>query len=329
MASQSSTRQLGRNRRAWLWVAICLIVAGLSVLVAVGLRQSPAPGIVSGCPASQASIESDQLPPMPGGGPVYPLWAGLDGAAYYVGTSIDVTWVARADYSDRTLVSGRRLDGPGRLGFGDSRYPMVALELQPNAPGSLIVAGWQSLSSQPIVVSDAGCYELTIAARSTTETIVFEARPSAEATRLLRSRRLVPARNGPADCAASASKVSTDFLGPVLGEGPVYLGGLGQSGIQVGWTSSGAALPGRAFWVASPRDLGPLLLREADGGHALRFADRQRDQLLPIHSYVTSPGQPLGWRQFVSAIYFTAPGCMTIQIDGLTTRTLITLLVEH
>jgi len=57
-----------------------------------------------------------------------------------------------------------------------------------------------------------------------------------------------------------------------------------------------------------------------DGPGELRFeAAAARPELrLPIHSYVESPGQPAGWRQFISELAPSTPGCYAVQIDTLT-----------
>ena len=55
-------------------------------------------------------------------------------------------------------------------------------------------------------------------------------------------------------------------------------------------------------------------LRDPDRGAESRPSPELR---LPIHSFISSPGQPTGWRQFISGLYPSTPGCYAVQVDTL------------
>ncbi len=286
------------------------------------------------CSWTAAGSGSPHLAPLPGSGAVRPLWAWQDGVAYFEATpggdwqSIDATWVAAPGYEGRAVVTGRRLDTIGELRFGDPADPMRSLDLSAETATTLTPDGWIGLGHVPIRVREPGCYSLTVADSASSSTITFEAKPVADATANLRQRTLNTANMTTAPCPVTKPTVQSSFVGPLAGGSHVFIGGL---------SSGGSLAPGvidpatgmrqiRTFWVASPIEPGPILLRRADSTGDLRFetpTGATVDAVLPIHSYASAPGQPPAWRQFDVGVLVEDSGCYAIQVDGLNSVTMI------
>jgi hypothetical protein len=283
-----------------------------------GLPKVPHGGI---CPVTDRwLIGTDALPmgAAVGGRPVYAFLAESGSPAYYEEAGfgwkrIDVLWVGDPGFSGQVTLSAARLDGPGDVSLGDipDRVPLPSLELdaalathaQPIGAG-----GWTALYQIPILVDGPGCYGLRIDTDRGATFSVFEARPVEEAYRELEGRplRLPTVASGQA-CMTTPTTDRVPFVAGAVGDGPIYLAGGG----------------GRAIWVADSRELGPIIVRggRIDGQGSLAFAigsDVTPMLRLPIHSFVTSQGQPPGWRQFVTSTLPSSDGCYAAQIDTLT-----------
>lgn len=147
---------------------------------------SPATAEVPGRP-SEAAL---------GDGPVYvafpaiprildvfpPKDSGLPPSRWRVGETV---WISAPGYRGPVLVRGRRVDGPGRLGFGKTRSPSWELLLPAGTwdqrAGVLgewkraVQGGWRFAKAKMRVRVD-GCYAMQIDGRSFSDVIVFVAR---------------------------------------------------------------------------------------------------------------------------------------------------------
>jgi hypothetical protein len=323
-------------------VAAGTATVGLAVVVAVlasGLVSRPAglpsassptgyqapfglPAVPPGgaCPVTDRwLIGTDALPmgAAVGGRPVYAFLAESGSPAYYEEAGfgwkrIDVLWVGEPGFSGHVTLSAARLDGAGGVSFGDisDRVPLPNLELDATLAthGRPIGSGgWTALYQIPILLDGPGCYGLRIDTDTGPTFSVFAARPVEEAYRELEGRPVrLPTVPSGQPCPTTPTTDTVRFVGGAVGDGPVYLAGGG----------------GRAIWVADSRELGPIIIRggRIDGQGNLAFAignDVTPNLRLPIHSVVTSQGQPPGWRQFVTSTRPSSDGCYAAQIDTL------------
>jgi hypothetical protein len=305
-------------------VVAVLALGSLQGLIAARSTASPTtttPGVLNDglpCPVSQGADLTSDLPARSafGARPVYAVFAESGGTAFYdddlsVWKRIDVLWVAEPGFSGPVTVRGADLRGPGGISFGDptERTPSPTIVIDGSQAAPLRPNGWVVLAALPIRVQGSGCYEIEIDAGSTSSVFVFETRSVEDAWVQLARPLVLPSVASGQAC--PATPVSGDlrfrgWLGSMRGVGPVY------------WAGGG----GVSIWVADSRELGPILIRggRIDGPGALGFdSDSNPSPVLrlPIHSYVESGAsqQPPGWRQFVSGLYPSSPGCYALQID--------------
>jgi hypothetical protein len=126
-----------------------------------------------------------------------------------------------------------------------------------------------------------------------------------------------------------------DWVGP----GPVYVGGyLGplRGSVVVQYETYGSVRgwhPAVILWVSTAAYRGPILVRgrEIDGSNGIRFGGLQgteggspaltQGHLVPTknNAEYLEPGlRPSGWHQWPAYVFFRAPGCYAIQMDGVT-----------
>jgi hypothetical protein len=308
-----------------LVVVAVLALGNFQGLISAGSTASPATAtperVLNGglsCPVSQGATLTSDLPPGSafGARPVYAVFAESRRTAFYdddlsVWKRIDVLLVAEPGFSGLVTVRGADLHGPGGISFGDptERTPSPSIVIDGSQAMPLRANGWVVLAALPILVQGPGCYEVEIDTGSTSSTFVFEARAVEDAWVQLTRPLVLPGVASGEVCPATPTSGEMRFqgwLGSVRGLGPVY------------WAGGG----GVSIWVADPRELGPILIRggRIDGPGELGFDSELHPSpvlRLPIHSSVTSGGQPLGWRQFVSGLYPSSPGCYAVQIDTL------------
>jgi hypothetical protein len=297
----------------------------------------PALGAAEACPVSTARSLVDELPPMPGNGPVHPVWAADGSATYYETTpggdwkAIDVIWAAQAGFDGAALIRGGRLDEVGELRFGDPRDPLRSLRLDA-AERETLASGWVSISQVRLRLKSPGCYGIQIDVGHLSDVIVFEARPVADAQALLERPVELPSDAG-GTCPVSESGREVPFTGPLLGDGPVYLATTGNLAMGAARESGGFWLL-RTLWVADPSEQGPVLVRgeRLDAPGEVRFGGGPNPSLelgLPIRSYIHTSGQPIGWRIFLDYMRVSEPGCYGVQFDTLGGTTWIVIEVVH
>jgi hypothetical protein len=328
-------RSLVAAGTAALSLALVVAVLALGTLQGlIGARSTAPPAtatprVLNGglpCPVSQGADLTSDLPARSafGARPVYAVFAESGGTAFYdddlsVWKRIDVLLVAEPGFSGQVTVRGMDLHGPGGISFGDptERTPSPSIVIDGSQASELGSNGWVVLAALPIRVQGSGCYEIEIDTGSTSSVFVFQTRSVEDAwVQLTRPLALPSGASGEA-CPATSSSGEMRFqgwLGSVRGLGPVY------------WAGGG----GVSIWVADPRELGPILIRggRIDGPGELGFDSELHpspELRLPIHSSVTSGGQPLGWRQFVSGLYPSSPGCYAVQIDTFQGTNLLVL----
>jgi len=133
-----------------------------------------------------------------------------------------------------------------------------------------------------------------------------------------------------AGCPVSRSRSLGGFVGPGLGDGPIYPVGLDAGGVlhfRYAPPSSGTNLFGgsrwggqKVLWVGAASYRGPVLIRgrELDGPRVVGFGpDRvpvAEMQLLAAGA--SSSGEPEGWREWPSFTRLLAGGCYAYQVDG-------------
>jgi hypothetical protein len=315
-------------------VVIALVVAGVAFSGFLGLQasSSAAPGGSAtfpiandglACPTTKGADLTSDLPAGSafGDGPVHAVFAESAGKAFFdndfgVWKRIDMVWVAEPGFSGQVVVRGEALRGHGEVSFGDAAEQVassqVALDTSQAAP--IGRSGWTLLAEMPMRVRGPGCYEIEIDTAKSSSVFVFEAGTVEDAwVQLARPLRL-PSIASDESCPVTPLTRAVDFIGGgAAGGGPVYL--LGGSG--------------RVFWVADTRELGPILIRggRIDGQGELNFGTEGSSGpilRLPVHSFVSSAGQPLGWRQFITVLLPSSPGCYALQVDTLSgSRTLV------
>jgi hypothetical protein len=322
---------------------------GLAVVVAVlasGLMSRPA-GLASASPSIgyQAPFGMPSVPPgaacpvtdrwligtdsLPlgaaiGGAPVYAFLAESGHPAYFesmgVGNlgywqRIDALWVAGPGFRGEAVIRAARLDGPGDVSFGDitERVPSPTLGLDGSHGQSIGTDGWTVIGQVPLLVRGPGCYGIQIETAAGSTVSVFEARPIEEAYEQLEQRPLrLPSAASGEGCPVTPISGEIKFRGwlvSVHGDGPVYVAGPGGTPM---------------IWVADSRELGPIVIRggRIDAPGELRFdigTESNTVLRLPIHSYVESAAalQPAGWRQYLSSLQPSPPGCYAAQVDTL------------
>jgi hypothetical protein len=127
-----------------------------------------------------------------------------------------------------------------------------------------------------------------------------------------------------APCPRAPARQVDPAYGPALGDGPVYVVGLGRDGVVTGGGMRREA-PGwfhhKALWISAPSYAGPALVRggRIDGPGELglgRQALPEPDLRFPTHTGVTSEGTARGWRDLPSMTMVHGPGCYAYQVDG-------------
>jgi hypothetical protein len=101
------------------------------------------------------------------------------------------------------------------------------------------------------------------------------------------------------------------------GTTPVFVQGLfhvhytrSAAGVSGGW------YPWKALWFASPSYHGPILIRgkQLDGPHGIRFNGKIATDPAQTDLHHDVPGQRRVW---ASILFFRAPGCYGVQVNGL------------
>lgn len=137
----------------------------------------------------------------------------------------------------------------------------------------------------------------------------------------VQARRLEPG----VQCPSAHGKQLNATAGVVLGNGPVYVGGLSENGVlNVAFPPAtetpfyGNAWSGaRVVWFIDPSYRGAVLIRgtRLDGPDVVRFgggSEPLSDLYIPAASTATSPG----WRSQAIYARFFEPGCYMYQVDG-------------
>jgi hypothetical protein len=331
-----------RRPRARLATAVATSFLAVLVVVAIALEQARAP-VGTGTPTPRGSDSPSALPAglpvvapgqdcpvterwligtdlLPagaavGGAPVYAFLAESGHPAYFESAGfggwqrIDVLWAFEPGFDRDFFVHAARLDGSGAVSFGDlsERVPVDRVEVDASSGKTLGPAGWRVLGPLPMLVREPGCYGLQVDTDRGSSVSVFQVVPVEEAWEELEAHSLdLPDLALDEPCPVTPAATNVSFVGGALGDGPVYL-----------------SASGRAFWVVDARELGPVLIRgrriDVPGGLRFDVGDGASAELrLPIHSDVHSASQPPGWRQFISTIDPSVPGCYAVQIDTLT-----------
>ena len=291
------------------------------------------PSLAAGasCPVTPGQTIVPGLPAMAGDGPLYPLTtAGSGGTVYYDTPSaagpqgVVVTWVAAPGGTGPALVRGRRLDGPGALGFGRDEYS--ELQLTPyNTASPIGSAGYIALESDLTVIPAPGCYAYQVDTATSSTVVVFAAQPASALAKVLRQRPLrLPTLAPAATCPTGPPRTVAGWVGPAIGPGPVYSIGYGPGPaaiLRVGGTAeSGGWYLEKILWLAAPEASGPILVRghQLDGPDAVRFGDGATpasDLLLSDVAQVGVSGSGFGWRNFVAYTRIRAAGCYVYQVD--------------
>ena len=115
------------------------------------------------------------MPPGVGRGPVYP---GVGGESSFPMTLDEDTgrrfqklaWLSRPSYTDRALVRGRRIDGPGRLSFGDGTRRELRVRTYDGF--KIGVRGMMSF----VLADEPGCYAMQIDGAWFSRVVVFRVR---------------------------------------------------------------------------------------------------------------------------------------------------------
>jgi hypothetical protein len=85
-----------------------------------------------------------------------------------------VLWVVDPAYDGPVLIRGRRIDAPGRLGFGRGSTPEWTMRISP-PPAQAFAGGWPNFPSYTRL-KDSGCYAYQVDGRNFSYSIVFLAR---------------------------------------------------------------------------------------------------------------------------------------------------------
>lgn len=137
----------------------------------------------------------------------------------------------------------------------------------------------------------------------------------------------VSPHTGVNSCPTKAARKVASFVGPVVGDGPVYAGAVGRDAtVTYGPPPKHhASFAGRAWggskvlWVVAPSYQGSIRIRGhlVDGKESVRFGtSRVPNRVLRLSGAgARSPGQGR-WRGFPSTVRLHAPGCYALQIDG-------------
>lgn len=147
---------------------------------------SPATELVPGRPGEAAL----------GDGPVYAAFPGIprlldafpperSGGAPSSWRSGESVWISDPEYRGAVLVRGRRIDRPGRIGFGPDAHPVWELELAAGGWdeqadrfrrwADAVRNGWRFKVEQTRIRAD-GCYAFQVDGDSFSDVIVFGAK---------------------------------------------------------------------------------------------------------------------------------------------------------
>lgn len=160
--------------------------------VAGAIRVPGSPGLVVLGPHDQSSPNGERQMARLRRGPVY---AGLPGIPRILYVSVPdrpselaeerpwgtalITWASKARYRGSVLLRGRRLDGPGRIGFGDGTSPELGLRLPAGSWADAgaggrgrNVSGWRITKVETWFRSE-GCYAFQVDGRNFSYTLPF------------------------------------------------------------------------------------------------------------------------------------------------------------
>jgi hypothetical protein len=146
------------------------------------------PKIAAGaqCPRAMGHVVNQAFGLAVGAGPAYPvlgararvdfIYPAVEGQEWYPSkwSGQKVLWVVDPAYDGPVLIRGRRIDAPGRLGFGRDSTPEWAMRIGGHASDSL-TGGWRNFPSYTRL-KDNGCYAYQVDGRDFSYTIVFLAR---------------------------------------------------------------------------------------------------------------------------------------------------------
>lgn len=139
---------------------------------------------------------------------------------------------------------------------------------------------------------------------------------------------------GPGEPCPTTKSVATypDWIGPVLGDGPIYPAFGGPEGVfaasnpvyeEAGWYTAVNWYAKKVLWVSDPTYNGIALVRggRIDDIGGVRFTGGADQTLLPalrltLDAWVTGHNAEPGWREWNSGSWFTGPGCYAYQVDG-------------
>jgi hypothetical protein len=146
------------------------------------------PKVPSGaaCPRTQSHLVNPAFGPALGEGPAYAvmgararldfIYPAVEGQEWYPSewSGQKVLWVVNPRYDGPVLIRGRRLDAPGRLGFGGDSAPAWTMRIGGHESGNPS-GGWRNFPSYTRL-KDNGCYAYQVDGRNFSYSIVFLAR---------------------------------------------------------------------------------------------------------------------------------------------------------
>lgn len=163
---------------------------------------------------------------------------------------------------------------------------------------------------------------------------------------LLRRPLQLPSVRSGEPCPTTKSSATPDWIGPVLGDGPIYPAFLGSEGVftvgsffvheQAGWYTAVDWYGKKTLWVSDASYHGIALVRgwRLDGTGGVRFTEGPGPLVpalrLTLDGWVTGHGAEPGWREWNTGSWFTGPGCYAYQVDGdsFTDVIVVEVLVE-
>jgi hypothetical protein len=138
------------------------------------------------CPRARSQVVDPAFGAALGPGPAYPvmganarlgfIYPAVEGQEWYPSdwSGQKVLWVVDPAYDGPVLIRGRRIDAPGRLGFGRGTTPDWSMRIGGHASDNP-TGGWRNYPSYTRL-QDSGCYAYQVDGRDFSYTIVFLAR---------------------------------------------------------------------------------------------------------------------------------------------------------